>query len=86
MEEALDLSSDSILNNNKSSQNYIRVIKSRRVIWARHVLHRCEAKDMQGVFWCGHLREKDHLEELGLEGKIILKWIFKKYDGWNELD
>ena len=26
----------------------------------------------------GNLRERDHLEELCVDGWIILKWIFKK--------
>ena len=26
----------------------------------------------------GNLRKRDHLEDLGLHGRIILKWIFKK--------
>jgi hypothetical protein len=29
------------------------------------------------VFWCKNLRERDHLEEV----KIILKCIFKEWDG-----
>ena len=29
----------------------------------------------------GHLSEKDHLEDLGLDGKITIKCIFKKWDG-----
>ena len=27
----------------------------------------------------GDLRGRDHLEDLGLDGRIILKWIFKKW-------
>jgi hypothetical protein len=34
-------------------------------------------------FWLGNLRERDHLEDPGLEGKIILRWIFRK---WNWID
>ena len=28
--------------------------------------------------WLGELTERDHLEDLGVDRKIILKWIFKK--------
>ena len=31
------------------------------------------------------MRERDHLEYLGLHGNIILKWIFKKSDKEHEL-
>ena len=32
-------------------------------------------------FWWGNLRERDHLEDPGIDGRIILRWIFRKWDG-----
>jgi hypothetical protein len=31
-------------------------------------------------FWWGNLRDRDHWGDRGVDGKIILRWIFKKYD------
>jgi hypothetical protein len=28
------------------------------------------------------VKERDHWEDLGLDGKLILKWLFKKWNGW----
>ena len=28
-------------------------------------------------FWWGNLRERDHLEDAGIYGKIILRWLFR---------
>jgi hypothetical protein len=33
-------------------------------------------------FWWGDLREGDHFEDPGVDRRIILNWIFKKWDGW----
>jgi hypothetical protein len=35
-------------------------------------------------FWRRNLRERDHLGDSGVDGRIILRWIFRKYDvgGW----
>ena len=32
-------------------------------------------------FGGGHLKERDHLGGLDVDGWILLKWILKKYDG-----
>jgi hypothetical protein len=32
-------------------------------------------------FWWGNLRERDHLESPGADGRIILRWIMRKWDG-----
>jgi hypothetical protein len=31
-------------------------------------------------FSLGNLMERDHLGDPGVDGKIILKWIFRKWD------
>jgi hypothetical protein len=31
-------------------------------------------------FWWETLRERNHLEDPGIDGKIILSWIFRKWD------
>jgi hypothetical protein len=36
--------------------------------------------------WWGNLRERDHLEDPGIDGRIILRWIFSKWDVGYGLD
>ena len=36
---------------------------------------------MHTGFWWGTLEERDHLKDLGIDGRIIVKLIFKKWHG-----
>jgi len=41
----------------------------------------------RGVYrvWCGNLRERDNLEDLGVDGRIILKWKLSGLGSWTGL-
>jgi len=61
-----------------SSPNIIRVIKSRRMGRAGYVKGRGE--EHTGVWWV-NIRERDRLEDPGVDGRIILRWIFGSTKG-----
>jgi hypothetical protein len=44
--------------------------------WAGHIAHMGDRRGANG-FWWKTLRDSDHLEDLGLYGRITLKWIFR---------
>ena len=48
--------------------------------WVGHVALMGERRDVRG-FWWGNLMERDHMENPGVNGRIILRWIFRKWDG-----
>jgi hypothetical protein len=58
--------------NNLYSPNIIRVIKLRRIRWAGNVAH-MGRKEVPTGFWWGNLRERDHLEDPGLDERIIIR-------------
>ena len=58
--------------------NIVRVIKS-RMRWARHVA--CMGRrEAYTEYWWGSLRVRDHLEDPGVDGRIIFRWILRKWD------
>jgi len=62
-----------------SSPDIIRVIKSRRMRWAEHVACMGQRRGVYRVWWRS-LRERDNLEDPGFDGRIILRWLFRKWD------
>jgi hypothetical protein len=37
-------------------------------------------REMYTGFWYGNLRERDHMEEPRVDGRVILRWIFRECD------
>ena len=56
------------------------VVKSRRMRWAGHVARMGEGSGFT-EFWWGNLRERDQWGDPALDGRIILRWIFRKWEG-----
>jgi hypothetical protein len=55
-----------------SLPSIIRMIKSRRMIWAGLVWGMGVKRDKHRVWW-GNQKERGHYEDLGIDGKITLK-------------
>jgi hypothetical protein len=47
--------------------------------WVGHVARRGRGEVLTEIWW-GNLRERGHSEEAGLDERIILRWIFRKWD------
>jgi hypothetical protein len=62
-----------------SSPNIIRVVKSRRLRWAGHVARTGERRGADRAL-VGKPEGRNRLKDPGVDGRIILKWIFKRLD------
>jgi hypothetical protein len=57
----------------------VRVVKSRRMRRSWQVARMGRGEVYTG-FWWGNLRERNHMEDPDIDRRIILKWIFRKWD------
>jgi len=64
------------LNDLYCSASNVQVIKSRRIRWYGHVARMGERRG----FWWENMGERDHLGDPGIDGRIILRSIFRKLD------
>ena len=62
------------LNDLYSSPSIVRMIKSRRMRLAGHVVRKGRVEVYTG-FWWGKVRNIDHMGDPGVDGRIILRWI-----------
>ena len=67
------------LNDLYSSLNIIQVIKSRRMRREGHLAHMGKGEVYTG-FRRRNIRDRNHLEDHGIDGRIILRWILRKWD------
>jgi len=67
------------LNGLYSSPIIVRVIKSRRMLWAGHVARMGERRSVYRAL-VGKREGKNHLEDPGVDGRVILRKFFRK---WN---
>jgi hypothetical protein len=60
----------------------VLVIKSRKMRLAGHAAGMVE-KSCAYRFWWEKLRGRDHMEDVGVNGRLILKGILKEWDEWH---
>ena len=60
--------------------NIVRLEKSRRMRWVWHVARMGEGEGCTG-FWWGNLNERDHWGDPDADGRIILRWNFRRWKG-----
>jgi len=65
--------------NDLYSSNIIRMIKSRRIRWVGHVASMGERKGVHRVL-VGKPEERVHFEDPSVDGRIILRKMFRKLD------
>jgi hypothetical protein len=68
-----------------SSPNFIGVIKWKTMRWVGHVAYMGERRGAYRIL-VGRPEGRNHLRDPDIDGKVILKWIFKKWVGWHGLD
>jgi len=73
------------LNDLYCSPNIVRVVTSRRR-WAVHVARMGERRGVWRVLVGGNLKERDHLGDPDVNGKILLRWVLRKWDVGYGLD
>jgi len=62
-------------------ENEASTIKKKVILFMYQKFHLWGREEVNTRFCWGNQRERDHLEELGTDGWVVLRWIFRKCDG-----
>jgi hypothetical protein len=57
--------------------NDVRVFKSKRMRWAGHAARMWRGEVFTGL-WLGGSKGRDHWEDIGVGGRITLKWNLRR--------
>ena len=62
------------------------MIKGTRLVW--HVACVGGKREVCTGFWSGNVKERGRFQDLGVDGRSVLKWVVKQSDGrlWTELN
>jgi len=58
----------------------VRVIKSRRMRWAGHLPRMADERGVYSVLVGKRKGKRQNRRDPGVDGRIILRWIFRKWD------
>jgi hypothetical protein len=67
----------SFVNYTSTYTSIIRVIRSWRIRRDGYIVRKGR-REMHRIFWLGHLKGREYLEDLGVDEKIILDWVLGK--------
>jgi hypothetical protein len=68
---------DNLAQQTSSTQQFFSYLETTFMKWAGHIAHMWEGRGTYKVL-VGRSEGRNHLEEPGVDGRIILKWVFKK--------
>jgi hypothetical protein len=63
-----------------SSPNIVRMMKSKRMIWSGYVARMGEMRNVEQIL-VGMSETRNHSEDLGVDGRVILKYIKRRQCG-----
>jgi hypothetical protein len=61
--------------------NTVKYLPMYELMHGRGMWRVCGRGQVCTGFWWGNLRERDHWGDPDVDGRIILRWVFRKWEG-----